>query len=174
MRVSAIQLAAGLAIPMVLFGVAVKADDFGIGRNATAAEVAGWDIDVAPDGKGLPSGSGSVAEGKIIFADKCAACHGERGLGKQMDRLVGGEGTIGGAKPVKTVGSYWPYATTLFDYVRRAMPFETPQSLSPDEVYAVCAYILYLNGIAPEATVLNAQSLPTVRMPARNAFISPY
>jgi len=170
MPVRALRFAAALAL--VLSGAASAEEDFGIGRTATAEEIAGWDIDVAPDGKGLPPGSGSVAEGKVIFADKCAACHGERGQGKPMDRLVGGQGTIGGAKPVKTVGSYWPYATTLFDFVNRAMPFNAPQSLSSNEVYAVCAYLLYLNEIVPEGTVLDARSLPAIAMPAHSAFVA--
>ncbi len=172
MRVSALVVSAALAV--LLSRAATADEDFGIGRPATAEEIAGWDIDVAPDGRGLPPGSGGVAEGRIIFADKCAACHGERGEGKPMDRLVGGQGTIGGAKPVKTVGSYWPYATTLFDYIRRAMPFNAPQSLSPDEVYALCAYLLFLNQIVPEPTVLDAKSLRAVAMPGRNAFAYPF
>ena len=171
MRVSAVVLSAALAV--LLTRAASAGEGFGIGRTATAEEIAGWDIDAAPDGTGLPPGSGGVAEGKIIFAEKCAACHGERGEGKPMDRLVGGQGTIGGAKPVKTVGSYWPYATTLFDFIRRAMPFNAPQSLSPDEVYALCAYLLFLNQIVPETTVLDAKSLPAVPMPGRSAFANP-
>ncbi len=146
---------------------------YGLGRPATAEEIAGWDIDVRADGAGLPPGHGSVQEGQKIFAESCAACHGDKGQGKPMDQLVGGAGTLATAKPVKTVGSYWPYATTLFDYVRRAMPFNAPQSLTPDQVYGVCAYVLYLNGIIPENAVLDATSLPQVRMPNRNGFTSP-
>jgi S-disulfanyl-L-cysteine oxidoreductase SoxD len=145
----------------------------GIGHVATPAEIAGWDIDVRADGHGLPPGHGSVREGEKIFAETCAACHGAKGEGKPADRLVGGFGTLATSKPVRTVGSYWPYATTLFDYIRRAMPFNAPQSLTADQIYAVSAYILYLNNIVTEDTVLDAASLPRVRMPNRQGFTSP-
>jgi cytochrome c len=154
--------------------IAIAGEDFGIGRPATSSEIAGWDIDIAPDGTGLPPGSGSVREGETIFAEKCASCHGGHGEGKPMDRLVGGSGTIGTATPIKTVGSYWPFATTLFDFVRRAMPFNAPQSLSPNEVYAVSAYVLYLNQIVPDDAILDAKSLPKVAMPNRSNFVSGY
>jgi len=149
-------------------------EDYGLGRSATPDEIAGWNIDIAPDGAGLPAGKGGVADGGRIFARKCAACHGSRGEGKPMDALVGGAGTIATGKPLKTVGSYWPYATTLFDYVRRAMPFDAPQSLANDDVYAVSAYVLWLNNIVPEDIVLDAQTLPRVVMPNREAFVSAY
>ena len=167
------------ALAMLLIQTSVHADDppgpvgHGLGRAATAQEIAGWDIDVRADGEGLPPGSGAVAEGKMIFAQTCAACHGENGEGKPMDRLVGGFGTLASAHPVTTVGSYWPYATTLFDYVRRAMPYNAPQSLTPDQVYAVCAYLLHLNGIVGEDAVLDADSLPRVQMPNRHGFTRP-
>lgn len=146
---------------------------FHIGRPATAGEIAGWNIDVRADGQGLPDGRGSVAQGQAIFAARCAACHGETGEGKPADRLAGGAGTLATAKPVRTVGSFWPYATTLFDFIRRAMPFDAPQSLSADQVYAVAAYVLYLNKIVPADAVLDAASLPKVAMPNRNGFTSP-
>ena len=146
---------------------------FGFGHAATPSEIAGWDIDVRADGEGLPSGHGSVRDGQKVYADNCAACHGDNGEGKIGDKLVGGFGTLATGKPVKTVGSYWPYATTLFDYIRRAMPFTAPQSLTPDQVYAVAAYVLFLNKIVPEDTVLDANSLPKVAMPNRNGFTSP-
>jgi S-disulfanyl-L-cysteine oxidoreductase SoxD len=155
-------------------GVALAGEDFGIGRPANPDEIAGWDIDVAPDGTGLPPGQGGVREGELIFAQKCASCHGDHGEGKPMDRLAGGSGTIRSAAPVKTVGSFWPYATTLFDFVRRAMPFDAPQSLSPSEVYAVSAYVLFLNRLVPEDAILDAKSLPGVTMPNRSAFVSGY
>ena len=120
---------------------------YGIGRTATAAEIAGWNIDIGRDGANLPTGSGSVAHGHEVFDQQCVACHGEKGEGGVGDRLVGGQGTIATSKPIKTVGSYWPYAPTLFDYIRRAMPQNAPQSLSNDDVYAVSAYILHLNGL---------------------------
>jgi S-disulfanyl-L-cysteine oxidoreductase SoxD len=145
----------------------------GIGRPATADEIAGWDIDVRADGQGLPPGRGTVSDGHKIYAQVCAACHGQNGEGKPADQLVGGFGTLATTKPVRTVGSYWPYATTLFDFIRRAMPFNAPQSLSDDQVYAVSAYILYLNKIVPESAVLDAVSMAKVVMPNRNGFTSP-
>jgi cytochrome c len=128
---------------------------------------------VRADGKGLPEGSGSVQNGQKIYAATCAACHGQRGEGKLADRLVGGYGTLATMTPVRTVGSFWPYATTLFDYIRRAMPFNAPQSLTADQVYAVTAYALYLNNIIAEDRVLDARSLPKVVMPNRGGFTSP-
>ena len=145
----------------------------GIGNVASPAQIAGWDIDVRADGQGLPLGHGSAREGEKIFAEICAACHGTKGEGTPADRLVGGSGTLATSKPVRTVGSYWPYASTLFDYIRRAMPFNSPQSLTADQVYAVSAYILYLNKIVTEDTVLDATSLPSVEMPNRNGLTSP-
>jgi len=163
-----------LAASWMAAGAALAGDDYGLGRPATQAEIAQWDIDVAPDGAGLPPGQGSVRGGEAIFAARCASCHGERGQGGPMDRLAGGAGTIGTKKPVKTVGSFWPYATTLFDFVRRAMPYDAPQSLSPADTYAVCAYVLFLNGLLPADAELDAKSLPQVRMPNRDAFVSAY
>jgi cytochrome c len=153
-------------------GVVRAGESYGIGQPATPQEIAGWDIDVSPSGAGLPPGRGDVREGEAIFADKCAACHGAHGEGKPMDRLVGGGGTLRDKKPDKTVGSFWPYATTLFDFVRRAMPLNAPQSLTPDEVYAVSAYVLFLNGIVPQDTTLNADNLAEIKMPNRNGFVS--
>jgi S-disulfanyl-L-cysteine oxidoreductase SoxD len=143
---------------------------FGIGRAATPDEIAGWNIDIGRDGGGLPPGSGTVRHGHEIFVQQCAACHGDKAEGGIGDRLVGGQGTLATAKPVRTVGSYWPYAPTLFDYIRRAMPQNAPQSLSNDDVYAVSAYILGLNGIVPADATLDAKSLAAVRMPNRNGF----
>jgi cytochrome c len=146
---------------------------FGLGHVATSQDIVAWDIDVRADGQGLPAGRGSVQDGQQIFAETCAGCHGEKGEGKPMDQLVGGSGTLATAKPIKTVGSYWPYATTLFDYIRRAMPFSAPQSLTADQIYAVSAYVLYLNNIVPENAVLDADTLPRVQMPNRHGFVSP-
>nr|WKF61301.1 hypothetical protein HUO10_005832 [Paraburkholderia busanensis] len=143
----------------------------GIGTPLTDADLSAWNIDVAPDGRGLPAGSGDVATGAHVFAAKCAACHGAGGEGGLGDALVGGQGTLASAKPKRTVGSYWPHATTLFDYIRRAMPYNAPESLSSDEVYALCAFVLNRNGIVPADTRLDAASLPRVVMPNRDGFV---
>jgi cytochrome c len=160
-------VAALLVAPMAVAAEAPK-----LGEPATPADLAAWDISIAPDGIGLPAGRGTSAEGQAIFAGKCQACHGEKGAGKPNDVLVGGIGSLApGQTPVKTVGSYWPYATTLFDYIRRAMSYNEPKSLTADETYAVSAYILALNGIIAATDVLDAQSLPNVKMPNRDGFI---
>jgi mono/diheme cytochrome c family protein len=145
-----------------------------LGRLATPAEVAGWDISIPPDGTGLPPGSGTPEQGAVVYIQKCQACHGEKGVGQPNDRLVGGQGTLASASPVRTIGSYWPYATTVFDYVRRAMPYTQSQSLTNDEVYAVTAYLLHLNGIIGAQAVMNAQTLPQVQMTNRENFILAY
>lgn len=164
-RSLALALAAGAALP-------ASAQTYGLGRPASDAAIAAWNIDVSPSGAGLPAGSGSVAAGQAVYLAKCAACHGLRGEGKPADALVGGQGTLKSDKPVKTIGSFWPYATTVFDFVRRAMPYDAPQSLKPEEVYAVTAYLLHLNGIVPADAVLDAKSLPAVRMPNRDGFVA--
>jgi cytochrome c len=143
---------------------------YGIGRTATAAEIAGWNIDVRRDGRGLPSGSGSVTHGREVFEQQCAACHGDKGQGGVGDRLVGGQRTLATPNPVRTVGSFWPYAPTLFDYIRRAMPQNAPESLSNNDVYAVSAYILHLNGLLPAGAVLDSNSMAAIKMPNRNMF----
>jgi S-disulfanyl-L-cysteine oxidoreductase SoxD len=145
-----------------------------LGRAATPAQVAGWDISVGPDGVGLPPGKGTAATGVTVYEQKCQVCHGARGAGQPNDRLVGGHGTLTGKAPVRTIGSYWPYATTVFDYVRRSMPYTQSQSLSNDEVYAVTAYLLNLNGIIGENDEMNAQTLPKVKMPNQPNFIVVY
>lgn len=150
-------------------GAAAMAADFG--RPATPAEIALWNIDVLPDGTGLPPGSGTVAQGKQVFEENCAACHGEGGTGGIGGKLFGGDGTLATDKPVKTVGSFWPYATTLFDYIRRAMPYSAPGTLSDDEVYALSAYILNLNGIVGADDRLDRTRLVAIRMPNRNGFV---
>ena len=143
-----------------------------LGQPVTADEIAAWDISIPPNGSGLPPGSGTTKQGAAVYAVKCLACHGANGAGKPADPLVGGIGTLVSRSPLKTVGSYWPYATTLFDYVRRAMPLDRPMSLSNDEVYAVSAYILSLNGIITEDATMDAETLPKVEMPNRNGFVS--
>jgi mono/diheme cytochrome c family protein len=136
-----------------------------LGQPATAADIAAWELSIPPSGQGLPPGSGTPAQGAVVYSAKCASCHGANGAGKPADALAGGRGSLSSATPLKTVGSYWPYATTLFDYVRRAMPYDRPLSLSDDEVYAVSAYILALNGIIREDAALDAKTLPQVAMP---------
>lgn len=149
----------------------------GIGRAATPAEIRAWDVDVNPTGSNLPPGSGSYPAGAAVFMQKCAACHGVRGEGiGPYPRLIGRDPRTGfpfGQDPsyVKTVGNYWPYATTVFDYVRRAMPLTQPGSLHDDEVYAVVDYLLAENGIIGRDAVMNAQTLPRVQMPARGKFV---
>ena len=141
------------------------------GRLATGAEIAAIDIDVKPDGAGLPAGSGTAAAGEKIYAAQCAACHGATGVEGPRDRLVGGLGSLATARPVKTVGSYWQYAPTLYDYINRAMPFTAPGTLSPDEVYSVSAFILMRNGVIGATDVIDRNTLPAVKMPNRNGFV---
>ena len=143
-----------------------------LGKPADPAAVAALDISIPPDGKGLPAGSGTVEQGAAIFATKCQACHGANGVGGPNDRLTGGIGSLASARPVKTVASYWPYATTVFDYIRRAMPITEPQSLTNDEAYALTAYLLSVDGIVAKGARLDAQTLPQVHMPNRSGFIS--
>jgi S-disulfanyl-L-cysteine oxidoreductase SoxD len=143
-----------------------------LGKPADPELLRAWDISIPPDGSGLPPGRGSVAEGAGIYESKCVMCHGTAGAGQPADRLTGGIGTLASAQPVKTVASYWPYATTLFDYVRRAMPINAPRSLTANEVYALCAYLLSVDGIVPRNSALDGKSLPKVKMPNRNGFIN--
>jgi len=149
---------------------------FGLGRPATAAEIAAWDIDVGPDGVGLPPGRGTSADGAPIFAARCASCHGKTGKEGPNDVLVGrlpGDAFpfARDARTPKTIGSYWPYATTVFDYIRRAMPPDAPGTLKDDEVYGLVAYLLTLNELVPADAVIDATSLPKVKMPAREHFV---
>jgi S-disulfanyl-L-cysteine oxidoreductase SoxD len=150
----------------------IPAQDYGIGTPATDAQMQAWDITVRPDGENLPEGSGTPALGKQVYDQQCAACHGDAGQGGVGPRLVGDIGSLTTANPIKDVGSYWPYATTLFDYIRRAMPFPSPQSLTADQVYAVSAYILQMNGIIPDSAIMDRKSLPMVTMPNRDGFLS--
>jgi S-disulfanyl-L-cysteine oxidoreductase SoxD len=151
-------------------GCAAMATTFGFGAPATPAQIAGWDIDVRPDGRGLPTGKGSVHEGQAIFDAKCASCHGTFGESNAYLQLAGGVGTLATPEPVRTTGSKLNYATTLFDYIRRAMPLTAPQSLANDEVYALTAYVLNLNDIVPDDAVLDAKSLAALKMPNRDGF----
>jgi S-disulfanyl-L-cysteine oxidoreductase SoxD len=152
---------------------ALAGDLPGLGKPVGEADLANWDISIGPDGVGLPPGSGNAAQGAAIFAEKCEACHGKGGAGGTAAKLVGGIGSLAGpGEPVKTVGSYWPYATTIFDFTRRAMPWPAPKSLTSNETYALTAYILRLNNIIGDGDVMNAETLPKVRMPNRDGFIS--
>lgn len=149
-----------------------SAEFWGFGEPATAEQIAGWDIDVRPDGTGLPPGSGSVEDGEMLYEEKCAECHGSFGEGEgRHPALAGGEGTLQDARPTKTVGSYWPYASTLWDYIHRAMPFREPQSLTDDEVYAISAYVLYLNELVEDDFVLTQENLASIEMPNVDSFI---
>jgi len=159
------------ALVLMVATVPAVAQTYGLGRPASERDLAAWNIDVTPDGAGLPPGKGSVVQGKLVYAQHCAACHGANGEGKPADALVGGRGTLKGTEPVKTIGSFWPYATTVFDFINRAMPYNVPQSLTPDEVYAVTAWLLHQNGILPADAVLDARTLPNVRMPNRDGFV---
>lgn len=165
--------ALGTGLALAAASGAFAEETYGLGREATAEEIAGWNIDVRPDGQGLPEGSGTALDGEAIFVERCAACHGE--FGEAVGRypvLMGGEDSLASHDPVKTVGSYWPYATTLWDYIYRAMPFGQAQTLSADETYAITAYLLNLNDVVDEDTVLDAESLAKIEMPNRDGFVT--
>ena len=162
-----------VALFCVWGGAALTAQSpaFGVGRAARPDEIAAIDIDVTPDGRGLPAGSGTADAGKAIYAARCVTCHGATGKEGPQDVLVGGQGTLAAPKPLKTIGSYWPYSTIVFDYVRRAMPFDHPGTLPDNDVYAVTAYVLYLNGIVGEHDIVDQTTLPKVKMPNRDGFV---
>jgi cytochrome c len=141
-----------------------------LGKLVSPAEIAAWDINVLPDGTGLPPGSGTPAEGARVYSAKCAGCHGTEGKGGTAAKLVGGE-PVKNMSSEKTIAGFWPYSTTLFDYIRRAMPWQQPRSLTNEEVYALTAYILSQNKLIGERDAMNAQTLPKVRMPNRDGFI---
>jgi S-disulfanyl-L-cysteine oxidoreductase SoxD len=164
---------AGVAVAFIGMTVAVALavggpgyrGPFGVGRVPSEAEIKVRDIAVGPDGEGLPPGRGTVSAGEHVYMAKCVACHGPTGTEGPMDKLVGEK------LPVKTIGSFWPYATTVFDYIRRAQPFDRPGSLTDDEVYAVTAWLLFRNQIIAADQVIDAESLPKVRMPNRDGFV---
>jgi S-disulfanyl-L-cysteine oxidoreductase SoxD len=164
-------LALVLGGPLPVMSSEENAGGYGIGISPTEKEIRAWDIDVSPTGDGLPPGRGTVKQGAKVFADKCAVCHGATGTEGPNDRLVGGQNTLKTPHPMRTIGSYWPFATTLYDYIHRAMPFNAPQSLSPDETYSVIAWLLYQNQIIQEDIVIDAQTLPKIQMPNRNGFV---
>ncbi|MGQ0658911.1 MAG: c-type cytochrome [Chromatiales bacterium] len=142
-----------------------------LGKPASKEDIAAWTISIYPDGQGLPPGKGTAAEGKPLFAQKCAGCHGTEGLGGTAEELAGGNQPLDSEYPDKNVGTYWPYAPTVFDFTWRAMPMDAPGSLAADETYAITAYLLYLNGIIGETEEINAQTLAKVKMPNRDGFI---
>jgi len=178
MAVAIVSVMAGASI------VAAEMPTYGVGRAPTAEEIKAWDLTIPPDGRGLPPGSGTAAIGKGVFEEKCAPCHGPNADDPKYRLLVGrfrpltaaqlpeSVDPFVGGKPVLTIGNYWQYATTLWSYIRRSQPFDEPGVLSADQVYAVTAYLLYLNGIVGEQDVLDAKSLPQIKMPNRDGFVS--
>lgn len=166
---------AAFAVSLALGSMPVLAGErpagyYGYGRAPTQAEIAGWAISVRPDGQGLPPGKGNVGDGAEVYMDQCAACHGTFGEGaERYPKLVGG--SLKGERPEPTVGSYWPFATTLFDYINSAMPFPSPHQLTADQVYAITAYILNLNNIVDSDFVASRETLPKVKMPAHDLFV---
>jgi len=175
MRNTALICLGTIAIALMCVWTARSAEErhgsYGLGRAANEEEMRAWNIDVSGSGEGLPAGRGTVKQGTDVYAAKCAMCHGPTGTEGPKDKLVDGHNTLATPKPFKTVGSYWPYAPTLYDYIYRAMPFTEPQSLTPDEVYSVIAWLLYQNKIVQEDAVIDARTLPLVRMPNREGFI---
>jgi len=165
---------AGIVVLLIVVGasqVLAQLPTYGVGRTPTAEEVKAWDLTIPPDGQGLPPGSGTAALGKVIYAERCASCHGEKGEDPKYNRLVGGHGTLATDQPIETIGSFWQYATTLWSYIHRAQPFDEPGSLTADQAYAVTAYLLYLNGIISEQDIMDAKTLPLVKMPNRDGFV---
>ena len=160
-----------LAVVLSATPVAAQLPTYGVGRPPTPEEVRAWELTIPPDGQGLPPGKGTAALGQAVFAAQCAACHGATGEDPNFSRLVGGQGTLATDQPIQTIGSFWQYATTLWGYIRRAQPFDNPGSLTADQVYAVTAYLLHRNGIIGEQEVMNATTLPRVKMPNRDGFV---
>lgn len=167
-----LNLLAGTALVSTFAAAPAMAEKFGLGRPALPEEIAAWDLDVSPDGTGLPPGSGSVEDGEMLFSDHCAICHGDFAEGvDNWPKLAGGEGTLADKDPLKTVGSYWPYLSTAWDYVRRSMPFGNAQTLSVDDTYAIVAYILYSNDLVEDDFILSNENFLEVEMPNADGFI---
>ncbi len=166
-------LCGGMIVATAALAHAAEPGYYGYGSRATAEQIAGWDIDArGDDGLGLPTGKGTVQRGSEVFAEQCASCHGTFGEGEgRFPKLAGGAGTLRDDRPEPTVGSYWPFAPTLWDYINRAMPMPAPRTLSADDVYALTAYILNLNDLVPNEFVADRDSLPKVKMPNRDNFI---
>jgi len=163
--------AAVIAVMLVTVSAYAQTGQYGVGRRPTPEELTAADTAIGPAGIELPAGSSSASQGRSVFTARCASCHGTTGKEGPNDVLAGGQGTLGTPKPVRTVGSYWPYATTLFDYIRRAMPYLTPGVLTDEEVYGATAYVLFLNGLIGEQDVVDAKTLPALRMPNRDGFV---
>lgn len=163
----------GLALIPVLAAAPAVAEKLGLGREALPEEIAAWDIDVRPDGAGLPDGRGTVADGQVLFEERCAACHGVFGEGEgRWPVLAGGQGSLSSERPEKTIGSFWPYLSTVYDYVHRAMPFGDAQSLTDDEVYALVAYLLFLNDVVTDENFeLSKENFASVKLPNEPNFI---
>ncbi|MGZ5094661.1 MAG: c-type cytochrome [Burkholderiales bacterium] len=161
----------GVVLALVLCLSAAYAAGPNLGQAVNPADIAAWDTSVMPDGTGLPAGSGTSQQGAVVYAAKCASCHGDNGKGGISSPLLGGAPITSINAAEKTIGNFWPYATTLFDYIRRAMPWQEPKSLTSDEVYALTAYVLVLNQLIGENDAMSAATLPKVRMPNRDGFI---
>ncbi len=173
MRIAKLKYITALVCSCYLFlPVTSLADQrLGLGQALDLKTLSGWDIDISSSGQGLPLGSGNSTQGEQIYSKKCQACHGENGTGGIANKLTGGAGSLTTSSPQKSIGSFWPYATTLFDYIRRAMPLNAPQSLSNDEVYALTAYLLSINSVIDKNMALDASSLAKIKMPNANGFI---
>lgn len=159
-----------LLLAMMASSEAASAEAPRLGVPAVPAIVAKWNTTIFPDGRGLPPGAGTAEQGRVIYDAKCSNCHGPEGRGETAEELSGNETPLTDPDTSQTIGSYWPYATTLFDYTRRAMPMDKPGSLTVDEVYAVSAYLLQINGVIGAAEEMNAATLPKIRMPNRDGF----
>lgn len=173
-RASRWSLAPALIFGSVIGAVHAAPAGPGLGRPLLIDDIAEISIHAFPDGSGLPQGRGTAAEGREIYQRQCAACHGPNGIGGSAEELAGAKNALTDDPPDKTIGTYWPYATTLFDYIRRSMPLNAPRSLTADQVYALTAYLLFLNGIIEQDRVLDASALSKIRMPNRNGFIPIY
>lgn len=164
---------AALVLALVLPASAAQAGKFNLGRQAKPTEVKAWDIDVRPDGQGLPDGKGTVTQGEVLFQEQCAACHGDFGEG--IDRwpvLAGGQGSLKSDRPEKTIGSYWPYLSTVYDYIHRSMPYGNAQSLTPDQTYAIVAYLLNMNDVVDSSFELNKKNFTSIRLPNEKNFVT--
>jgi S-disulfanyl-L-cysteine oxidoreductase SoxD len=161
-----------LLVMMAAGALLAQGPKYKLGKPASEAEIAKLDLFISPDGRGLPAGKGTAAQGKEVYERRCQKCHGANGTGGEESPLTGGKGSLATAKPLKTVGSFWPHATTLYDYIRRAMPFDNPGLLTGDQTYAVSALILHWNGIVGENDVLDAASMTKIKMPNRDGFVS--